>query len=97
MVQMKPMTETCETTDFFEPDTVYIPRDRKSHAREFTPEFKCEAVFSHPDTHVLYAVGFSRNGHWQRWFLTPSVWLLTDWARGWEKTPDGEFLPQVRD
>jgi hypothetical protein len=92
-----PMREACETTGFFEPDTVYVDDSNPSRAPEFTPEFWCRAVFSHPDVRVLYAVGLFRQGHFMRWHLSPVIWTFTDWKRAqWIESPYGDKgLPEV--
>jgi hypothetical protein len=74
--------EACETTDFFEPDKVYVrigggpPR-----LTALKPEFWCKSVFTHPNSGKLFAVGLFRNGDWQCWHVEPVHRTLDDWRR----------------
>ena len=81
----RPMAESCDTTDFFERDKVYRNTSKPLIAEELWTEFSCKAVFVHPSTSVLYAVGVIRHGRNRPWNPYPVNLMITNWKEGWKE------------
>jgi hypothetical protein len=84
----EPMVESCDTTDFFEVDKVYVNGENPFRAPELTPEFWCKLVVTHPTLRTLWAVGWSRSGHFSAWDYGLSAYTPTQWREGkWAESP----------
>lgn len=84
----KPMVESCNTVDFFAPNTVYVNGENPYRAPELTPEFWCLMVTTHPTLRTLWAVGWSRSGHFEKWDYGLVAYQLPQWTEGkWATSP----------
>lgn len=81
----RPMTEQCETTDFFEAGKVYREQALPQLAADLRPQFWCQATWVHPSTNVVYATGVYRSAVHRPWNPYPVQLLLTNWKQGWDE------------
>jgi hypothetical protein len=88
----QPMAESCETTDFFEGETIYREqaRNRPQLADALKGQFWCAASFVHPSTGILTATGVYRSADNRPWNPYPVHFVLTNWKDGWDEIGKGK-------